>query len=311
MALIAHKGAVDLLLRILETKSARMAGGIMLASFGEAARVLLASDILTKVGQSNVAAAMDDYEDEPTRVEWSPERESHGYYSSSGKWVAVPEEELNLYGVKMPAFLTQLLVRCDRVTSPAQDPLVADILWDLGTVRLETRGKPVSVWFARRLFDEGHSGKVEAMAVNRPPSDTRVIITPTDGSVDLQAPGHLTVAIREVAESSVGFVIDPAILAKRLKLVPSSVLKPIRHSADYGTIYIGDDKYEFIGLQHRAILTILVDAYNSNDPVRLTADVLEEVKAGIKVTNLGRAFSGNKHWRKFIKEKAGQCWIEF
>lgn len=134
MALIAHKGAVDLLLRILETKSARMAGGIMLASFGEAARVLLASDILTKVGQSNVAAAMDDYEDEPTRVEWSPERESHGYYSSSGKWVAVPEEELNLYGVKMPAFLTQLLVRCDRVTSPAQDPLVADILWDLGTV---------------------------------------------------------------------------------------------------------------------------------------------------------------------------------
>jgi hypothetical protein len=89
------------------------------------------------------------------------------------------------------------------------------------------------------------------------------------------------------------------------------MLKPIRHSADYGTIYIGDEKYEFTGLRHRAILTILVDAYNSNDPVRLTADVLEEVKAGIKVTNLGRAFSGNKHWRKFIKEKAGQCWIEF
>ena len=311
MALIAHKGAVDLLLRILEIKSARMAGGIMLASFGEAARVLLASDILAKVGQSNVVAAMDDYEDEPTRVEWSPERESHGYYSSSGKWVAVPEEELNLYGVKMPAFLTQLLVRCDRVTSPAQDPLVADILWDLGTVRLEARGKPVSVWLARRLFDEGHSGKVESMAANRPPADTRVIITPTDGCGDIRAAGHLTVAIRDVAASSAGFVIDPAALAKRLKLVPSSLVKPIRHSADYGTIFIGNEKYEFTGLQHRAILTILVDAYNSNDPVRLTADVLEEVKAGIKVTNLGRAFSGNKHWRKFIKEKAGQCWIEF
>lgn len=311
MALIAHKGAVDLLLRILETRSARMAGGIMLASFGEAARVLLASDILTKVGQSNVAAAMDDYEDEPTRVEWSPERESHGYYSSSGKWVAVPEEELNLYGVKMPAFLTQLLVRCDRVTSPARDPLVADILWDLGTVRLEARGKPVSIWFARRLFDEGHSGKVEAMATNRPPADTRVIITPTDGCGDIHAAGHLTVAIRDVAESATGIVIDPVIIAKRLKLVPSSLVKPIRHSADYGTIYIGNETYKFRGLQHRVIIRILVDAYNDNDPVRLTGYILEEIEPGPKVTNLARAFSGNKDWHKFIKEDAGQCWIEF
>jgi len=255
-------------------------------------------------------SAMDDYEDEPTRVQWSPERESHGYCGSRGQWISVPAEELTLYGVKMPAFLTQLLVRCERITAAGKDPLVPNVLWDLGTVKLEARGKPVSVWFARRLFDDGHRTKVEAMAAKRPPADTRVIITATDDSPYLMAPGHIIVTLRDIGETADCIAIDPAIVVKRLRLVPSSVLKPIRHSADYGMIYIGDETYEFTGVLHRAILRILVDAYNSNGSVRLTADVLEEAEAGPKVTNLARAFSKNKHWRKFIKEKAGQCWIE-
>lgn len=311
MALIAHKAAVDLLLQILESKRAKMSGAIMRASFVEAGRVLLGSDLLTKVGQTDVVPAMDDYEDEPTRVEWSSKWECYGYYGSSGKWVSAPSEDLNLYGVKMPAFLAQILVRCVRVTPPGNDWLVTDILWDLGAVKLEARGKPVSVWFARRLFDDGHRSKVEAMAAKRPPADTRVIITATDGCADIQSPGHVIVTLRDVGGTADGIVIDPSIVAKRLRLAPSSALKPIRHSADYGAIHIGDETYRFTGVLHRAILTILVDGYNNNDAVRLTADVLEDAKAGPKVTNLARAFSGNKHWRKFIKEKAGQCWIEF
>lgn len=59
------------------------------------------------------------------------------------------------------------------------------------------------------------------------------------------------------------------------------------------------------------ILRILVDAYNRDEPICLTTKVLLDVKAGSHVTNLARAFSGNKDWRKFIKEDAGHCWIEF
>lgn len=209
MALIADEGAVDLLFRILESSNARMSGAIMRASFDESFSVLLELGLLTLAGQTDVVPAMDDYEDEPTRVEWSPDRESHGYFGSSGKWVSVPAEYLNLYSVKMPAFLTQLLVRCERVTPPARDPLVADILWDLGTVKLEARGKPVSIWFARRLFDDRHRGQVEAMAAKRPPAEVRVIVTTTDGCADIQAPGHLTVTLRDVVEAASGFVVDP------------------------------------------------------------------------------------------------------
>ena len=63
--------------------------------------------------------------------------------------------------------------------------------------------------------------------------------------------------------------------------------------------------------RRRDAVAFLVDAYNDNDPIRLTAAVLEEVEAGDKVSKLARAFSGNKDWHKFIKEEAGQCWIEF
>jgi len=311
MARIGHKGAVDLLLRILESKSGRMSGALMRASFGEAGGVLLQSGLLLKVGQTEVVPAMDDYEDEPIRVEWSPERESHGYLGNSGQWVSVPAEDLTLYGVKMSSFLTQLLVCCERVSAPGKDPLIPDILWDLGTAKLDGRGKPVSVWFARRLFDAAHSSKVEAMAARRPPADTRVIITSSAVIPDLQVPNHLTVTLRDVGESTAGFSIDPAILAKRLRLVPASVLKPIRHSVEYGQIYIGDVTYEFPGDLHRRILKILVDAYNRNEPVCRTATVLDEAGARGENKYLSRAFSKNEDWRKFIKEKAGNCWIEF
>lgn len=310
MALIAHKGAVDLLLKILETRSARMTGSIMRASYGEATERLLDAGLLVQVGRSNTVAAMDDFEDEPTRVEWSPEQECHGYYARNGRWVSVPDEELAIYGVAMAIFLTQLLVRCERLTAQGMDPLVPDVVWDLGTVRLHGRGKPVSMWFARKLSDDRHRSALDAIAARRPPADMRVIITPTNDCPEIEAPGHVMVTLRDAQESPGSIAVDPAIVAKRLKQVPTSVLKPIRHSAGYGIIYIGDEAYEFRGVQHRAILKILVDAYNSNDPVRLTAEVLEEVGAGPRVTNLARAFSGNKHWHKFIREEAGQCWIE-
>lgn len=311
MARIAHEGAVDLLLKILETRSARMAGSIMTASNGEATRMLMGSGVLLNVGRAETVASMDDFEDEPTRVEWSAEQGSFGYHASNGRWVAVPAEELAIYGVSMPAFLNQLVISCEHLSEGGKDPLVPDVVWDLGTVRLHSRGKPVSVWFARRLSDTRHRNALEAAVVRRPPVDLRIVITPTADCPGLNAIGHMLVSMRDVLEAPGGIVVDPAILAKRLKLVPSSMLKPIRHSADYGIIYIGDETYKFRGLQHRAIIRILVDAYNDSDPVRLTGDILEEIEPGPKVTNLARAFSGNKDWHKFIKEDAGQCWIEF
>lgn len=124
MTLIAHKGAVDLLLKIIESRNARLSGAIIRANFNEAGLVLLGSDLLTKVGQTDVVATMDDYEDEPARVEWSPKQESYGFYSGRGKWVSVPADDLTLYGLKMPNFLNQLLVCVFRGDAPTDSDLM-------------------------------------------------------------------------------------------------------------------------------------------------------------------------------------------
>lgn len=236
MPLIAHEGAIDLLLRMLESPSGKISGSTLRAGFGQAGVVLLTTDLLTKVGETHVISAMDDYEDEPTRVEWCPERQAYGYSGTRGQWVTVPADDLALYSVKIQAFLAQLLVRCQRVTMPANVPLIPDRLWDLGVVKLDSRSKPLSVWFVCRLFDQDHRMRVETMAVKRPPAGTRVIITSTDDTPELQAPNHITVALRDVREATGGIAIDPAIVSKRLDLVPTSARKPIGHSADYGMI---------------------------------------------------------------------------
>ena len=311
MALIAHKGAVDLLLKILEAKSARMAGSVMMTSYGDAAAKLLASGLLLKVDQANSVASKDNFEDEPTRVEWSPEQGAHGYYARNGRWVSVPDEELAIYGVTMSTFLTQLMVRCERISGGAKEPLIPDVAWDLGMVKLGSRDKPVSIWFARKLSDVRHRSALNAMATKRPPASMRVVITPTIDCQEIEAPDHIIVTVRDVQESSLGIAIDPLIIAKRLRVVPASVLKTLRHSADYGLIFVTENPYTFTGDLHRRILKILVDAYNRNDPVCRTAAVLEEAGAKGGNKQLYRVFSKNEDWRKFIKEKKGNCWIEF
>lgn len=310
MALIAHNGAVDLLLRILETKAGKISGAMIRANFAEAGDALLKTSLLVKVGQTDVVPSMDEYEDEPTQVAWSPEHESYGHLGSNGQWVSVALEETFLYGVKMETFFANALVNFERVSPQISAPLVRDRLWDLGAVKMEGRRKPVSVWFCRRLFDLGYRAAIEEMMNKRPPADVRVILTSTAAGLDVQAAGQVVVGLKDVFATADDIAINPAIVSKRLLVLPASAHKPIRHSVDYGKIYIGEEAYSFPGVQHRAILKILVDAYNRNDPVCLTAKVLEEVGAGPKTTNLARAFSKNKHWKKFIKEEGGQCWIE-
>lgn len=305
------EAVVGLLTRILDSRSGKIPGSVLQSNFGPTGQKLLDAGLLIKVGQTDVVASMDEHEDEPTRVTWCKIREGYGYIGRAGHWVEVGPSELDIYAVRLDVLFARMLVNCRWRLSGAAAPLIADLLWDLGTVQLSLRSKPLSLWFARRLFDPERFRHVEAIAAKRPPADTRVLLTCSGGREDLQASGHILVSLQDVRTCAGSLAVDPDILAKRLALLPGSCLKPLRHSPDYGTLYIGEEVYKFRGVQHRAILKILVDAYNAHDPVRLTADVLEEVKAGDRVSNMARAFSGNKIWHKFIKEHAGQCWIEF
>jgi len=304
-------GAVDLLLKILETRSGRVSGSVLRSNYTTASDALLKAGFLTRVGSTDVVPSMDDYEDEPTAVIWSPEHEMHGFFTSKGIWTPVAVEEITLYGVGMATFFARALLKCEHMSAPQHAPLIKDLLWNLGLFKIEGRRKPVSVWFCRRIFDAAHRSAVEDMMKKRPPADVRVILTSTGKDIDIDVTGQVVVGIKDVLATQSDISIDPAILSKALRVAPSTAQKRLKHSPDYGKIYVEEEAYVFRGAQHRAILKILVNAYNRNEPECLTAHVLEEAGAKGKVTNLARAFSGNKDWRKFIKEEGGHCWIEY
>ena len=303
--------AVALLLKILETRSGKISGSVMRANFMTAFDTLLRAELLTTAGSADVVPSMDEYEDEPTTVAWSQERGSHGYFNSSGQWTPVTSEEITLYGVKMATFFVKVLVSAERVSSPPTAPLIQDVLWDLGMFKLPGYRKPVSIWFSRRIFDASRSEAVEQMMKKRPPADARIVLTSTGRGIDIDVIEQVVVSIKDVLAAQSDIAVDPAIVSKRLQVAPSSAQKRLKHSPDYGKIYIEEEPYTFRGVMHRAILKVLVEAYNRDEPDCLTADVLEQAGAKGKVTNLARAFSGNKHWSKFIREEAGHCWIEY
>lgn len=305
-----NRDAVDLLLKILETRSGRISGSVLRSNFTTATDALLKAGLLTHVGATDVVPSMDDYEDEPTTIIWSPEHGSHGYFTTAGQWAPVTTEETTLYGVKMETFFAGTLIKCEHISaSPA--PLIKDLLWDLGLFKIEGRRKPVSIWFSRRIFDATNRSAVEQIMKKRPPPDVRIVLMSTGRDIAVDVTGQIVVCIKDVLATQSDISIDPAILSKALHIAPASAQKRLKHSPDFGKIYIEEEPYIFRGVLHRAILKILVEAYNRNEPDCLTADVLEEAEAKGKVTNLARAFSGNKDWSKFIKEQAGHCWIEY
>jgi len=304
-------GAVDLLLKILETRSGKVSGSVLRSNYTTASDALLKAELLTRVGSTDVVPSMDDYEDEPITVVWSPEHGSHGYFTSKGKWTPVAAEEITLYGVKMETFFARALLECEHISAPSHAPLIKNLLWDLGLFKIERCRKPVSIWFCRRIFDATHRAAVEHMMKKRLPADARIILTSTGRDIDIDVTGQVLVAIKDVLATPSDIAIDPDIVSKTLNVAPSSAQKRLKHSPDYGKIYIEEEPYIFRGVLHRAILKVLVEAYNRNEPDCLTAHVLEEAGAKGKITNLARAFSGNKYWSMFIKEEAGHCWIEY
>lgn len=308
---INNRSAVNLLLKILETRSGKVSGSVLRSNYTTASDALLKAGLLTRVGSTDVVPSMDDYEDEPTTVVWSAEHVSHGYFTSRGQWSPVAAEEITLYGVKIETFFAKALLECEYISAPSYAPLITDLLWDLGLFKVEGRRKPVSIWFCRRIFDPAHRAEIEQMMKKRPPADTRIVLTSTGRDTDVGVTEQVVVGIRDVLATQTDIAIDPAIMSKKLQVAPSSAQKRLQHSLDYGKIYVEEDPYVFRGVVHRAILKILVEAYNRNEPDCLTAEVLEEAGARGSVTNLARAFSGNKHWSKFIKEKGGRCWIEY
>lgn len=147
------KRAVDLLLRAMEARSTSVQASALRQVSPRATEILLEAKLLVAGGRVPIVAAMDDYEDEPVEATWSPELKSYGYHDSVGRWIQVDELEIAACRVDHGLALAKMLMAFERVGPSRPTPLIADLVWDAGTIKLAGAKAPLPVWFARRLGD--------------------------------------------------------------------------------------------------------------------------------------------------------------
>jgi len=273
---------------------------------------LIAAKLLVPSGHVPVVAAMDDYEDEPVEATWSAELKSFGYHDSTGRWIKVAHQDIAACRVDYGLALARMQVAFERAGPSRPTPLVTDLVWEVGTIKLAGAKAPVPIWFARRLGDPGVWAKLEALIGRKPPQEIRIILTSTPGEripATAQKRNHI-INVADVAGDPAKLAISPQVLGARVFSGQVQRRFPIDHSDDYGIVWLRGETLTFGSDKQRQLLGLLFSAYWSGSPECRTAVVLYEAGYGDSTNSFSKVFSGRDDWRSFIKYADGNCWIE-
>jgi len=306
------KQAVDLLLRVMETRAAKVQAATLRQVAPRATDELLGAKLLVASGHIPVVTAMDAFEDEPIPAEWCAERRQFGYHNSVGRWVVVDADELTALAVDYGLGLAKMLVAFERAGPSRPIPLIPDLVWDVGTIKLTGAKSPVPVWFARRLADPGVWSSLDPLFERRPPDEVRVVLTSTSGErIPITANRrNVVVSVADVVGSPGKLAISPQALGARV--FPGQVQRrfPIDHSKDCGIVWHRGETLTFGGDKQRQLLQRLFAAYWAKSAVLRIAALLEDVGSGDQVNTLKKAFGRRTDWQRFIKFDDGNCWID-
>ncbi len=308
---VLSPAAVDLLSVIAETPGAEIAGAVLIDHYGTVAAQLLNLGVLIPEGHETSTTSLADHDDVPVSVTWSAEHGAFGYFSATAGWVAVPADRLAMHRIVFDKLLRQLVAPLFASKRIPLTPLLPNLLWEVGDVKLPGRSKRAPLWIGRRFADAGVWGQFAGIIRNRPAPGLRIVLSLTPGD-RLPAGilnGHAIIPVRDVAQAANGLAIDPDLLAARVAsgAQPSDAL--ITMAADGASISVRGKRYKFSTVKQRAVIRQLFEAWQSGDPERLTAEVLVKAGYGDKTNILGKAWSGRKDWREFIAEKDGRCWM--
>jgi hypothetical protein len=300
--------ALEVLLSVVETPEAVISGVALADYFAEAAKPLRQAGLLKPHDQEPATVSLADHDDAPVTLTWSPDKGGQGYFSPGAGWVSVANDRLVRFRVDFPALLARLMVQADVSSRSGPVPLVPDLLWEIGDVRLGRRTQRVSIWFGRRLHDPVAWRQVVNAAKSRPAAHLRVLLTstPTHRLPDAPLPGHLVVSVRDVIDFGTGLSVHPAILAARLDgSYRPNVEATIDLSPDGTKLTInGSVVIHFRSPKQIEIIRTLVACHKEAKGIRA-----EELltKAGSGVGSLQRAF-GTKKWNElspYLKSRNG------
>jgi hypothetical protein len=306
------KQARDLLLRVMETRAAKVQAATLRQVAPRATDQLLEAKFLVASGHIPVVTAMDAFEDEPIPAEWCSERRQFGYHNSVGRWIPVDADDLAALAIDYGLAFAKMLVAFERAGPPRPTPLIPDLVWEVGTIKLTGAKAPVPVWFARRLGDPAVWAQLDGLLVRRPPEEVRVILTSTPGDripINTQK-RNVVVGVADVVGAPGKLAISPQTLGSRVFPGQAQHEFPIDHSEDCGIVWHRGETLIFGGDKQRQLLQLVFAAYWSKSPVLRVTTLLVEVGYGEQVNTLKKAFGRRNDWQRFIKFDDGNCWIE-
>ena len=304
------KQITEVLLAIASSETGRISRAVLEDHFARVAGAVLGSGLLEPDGDLTVTSVMSNEGEAPVALLWWPETSSFGYFDSSVGWIAVDPQRMESFRLNVPLFADRLLAPLERVGGANQVELVPGYIWEAGTYRLPQRKTPVPIWIARCLASPSGEKLFVAAARRRPSPGLRLVINLGDQIAAKlpRAPGHEIVDVLSVMDSSDGAMIDANILSTLLAHGPD-VTGPVHMSAEGGSITVHGETHLFSGGKQRAVVRILLEAWQAGSPTCLTDAVLTTVEAGDSVRRLSELFKGHPTWKEIIREKAGRCWL--
>jgi len=290
------RDAVDLLLQIMEMPRPVVTAAAIDALGPHRATPLIKAGLLKPDGHERTSVSMSDHDDAPVALAWSADHGGYGYFSPTAGWTSVSDDEIARYAVDLPVFFTSLMRNADVSSRGGPTPLLPELLWEIGDVRLGRRPQRIPVWFARRLHESSVRQQLQEAAKARPSSGLRILLTST-ASRRLPAEllvGHLTVAVEDVIDFGNGPAIRPDILAARLAGPATPAIDTwLFLSPDGRRLVInGDVTFNFDSAIHIKIIKALVEATKRGERCR-AREVLD--RAGSSTTTFQQAF-GPKLW---------------
>jgi hypothetical protein len=300
--------SVDLLLSVMETSNATIAGAVLSDYYEQQAGQLMSANLLEPCGHQLVTTSMADHDDAPVSLTWSTDHNGYGYFSPSAGWIMVPEERLAVFAIKFPVVLAQMMVRFDIASRGGAVPLLPELLWEIGDARISRRSQRVPVWFARRLYDQSVWRQIKDVATRRPLTHLRVLLTSTPSArlPDQPLPGHLIVPIRDVIDFDCGLAVRPEVLIARLDGTHRPDVREAVYLSPSGQQLIinGDITIELKSDIHIKVIRQLVQGFKEGK--RLGArDLLDHAQSS--ATTLRQAF-GSDRWARlepYLKSRNG------
>lgn len=131
--------ALELLLNAVETPEAAISGAVLDDYHTSESVALKKAGLLKPHGYEEVSVSGADHDDAPVTLSWSAEDGGLGYFSPTAGWVNVEEDRIARFRVDFPVLLARLMIYADVSSRSGPAPLVPDLLWEIGDVRLGRR----------------------------------------------------------------------------------------------------------------------------------------------------------------------------